>query len=94
MLGTDPNLRYFVYSLESDFPPWDPYSRSDDLNEAISVARAFSLKSQTTVYVVDVQQSRSLFGGEVYVHLGPFYKDYLASIRNKKVQLLRGLSAG
>jgi len=88
MLGTDPTLRYLVYSLESDFPPWDPYSRSDNHDEAIAVARAFSLKAQTTVYVVDAQQSHSLFGGEIYVHLGPFYKDYLTAMRKKRAHLL------
>lgn len=88
MSGFDPEMRYLVYSLESNFPPWDPYSQSDNCEEAIAIARAFSLKSQTTVYVVDREQRHLLSGGEIYVHLGPMYKAYRDSMR-RKLELLK-----
>jgi nitrogen regulatory protein PII-like uncharacterized protein len=46
-------MRYYVYSIEFGFPPWDYYHDTDDREEAIIIASDLSKKNNVTVYVVD-----------------------------------------
>ena len=46
-------MRYYVYSIEYGFPPWNHYHDTNDVDDAISVAKEISLKNNVTVYVVD-----------------------------------------
>jgi hypothetical protein len=43
------------YSIEFGFPPWNHYHDTSDIEDAISVAKELTLRSNVTTYVVDTK---------------------------------------
>ena len=46
-------MRYYVHSIEFGYPPWDYYHDTNDLEEAILIAKSLTENNNVTVYVVD-----------------------------------------